>query len=334
MPTYTSPTQRKANKTSANSHRQHSKKSAPTRQLVDNRSASIQQKKQIQTAKKNLPDSKAAVQLSRYRFSGTGWDFVSGTTADTDAFGLPTGTPAVGTMYDANTGAYFDPEQTLDLVGQSTGKLRHKRHQTAYGAHDERSTSSRQGPHNVAAITGGVSLEAGENNGRSIMEVLGSSLAPRPGQARHLRNERLRQKGGRGIKAKDSKKRKRYDKRYEKEWNIAMDTSLPPAKRRKATHKLIEATPAATYRIAEGVASSADMAGKGESRKRAVKDIKASRGLKRNQALPSGLKTVDANGASSKGVKKDTQKRMRAFTRFAYMEQLSDESCDSSDEEL
>ncbi len=66
----------------------------------------------------------------------------------------------------------------------------------------------------------------------------------------------------------------------------------------KAIEKLLEMVPTQTYKWKEGVATSAEMAGKGERRNKSVQDLIRFSKMRKGDAIPLDAETVDTSSLS------------------------------------
>jgi hypothetical protein len=187
------------------------------------------------------------------------------------------------------------------MVRSSTGKLRHKRYPTAYGAFNKARKTGQQGPHTTAHIATSSALEVARLGGTSFSVLLNSAIVPRPRQVNRYVREGLRDED----RYKQEKSRvKKFVKQYQ--------TLYTKAKKgdKIAIEKLIEKNPVATYGWDRGKVSSKEISGKGERRTTAIDDFES---YQEGESI-SNLKTVD----TTSGFSDSTEHRYDQLSRLTY----------------
>ncbi|MCA6924663.1 hypothetical protein [Pectobacterium versatile] len=179
----------------------------------------------------------------------------------------------------------------LKKVAKSKGALKHKRARTTY-SYLNKSGKKGQGPHTSSHVGTAVALETAGLRGRDLGDVLNSKLVPRPRQITWLINQGLKKSGAQGNNASLRKKKTALLMLYRKLYRDAEGGD------KRAIGKLMELAPTQTYKWKEGIATAAEMAGKGERRNVAADDIEKFYSMKKGDAIPKGSKTVDAASLS------------------------------------
>ena len=244
------------------------------------------------------------IQRTKWRHDGTAWRWAGASSSDTDPHPRPDiryPHAVAGDTYDQQTGAYSSPmRESLETVAASSGPLGFydRRSTTAYG-YFNLSGKKRQGPHTLSHIGKRVMLSAAVDAGRDPEELIGSRAAPRPRVANRKIRKAL-QARGKSWKEQTRSARTRYLKQYRKKWDQSRDQSKSVSKRLNALRSLMELNPATVYNIGSGQTSSSEIAGKGESRSvaaRELSDLLSTTG-ELSASSVSGMSSIDLSGAT------------------------------------
>ncbi len=215
--------------------------------------------------------------------------------------------------------AVNDKDQISKILQQSC-KLSHRRYPTAYGTMVQ---SGRQGPHIIAHVTTSLAIEAAKMNSRSPVKTLNSRLIPRPNQAQ----AQLRSIDRSSNQLNDPERRKKrfnFRKRYTKLYEEASAGNTTSAE------KLLEYAPGQVYSLSAPAMPSM-MAGKGETRQVAAKDIKNWANYPGHGEFP--ISTTMDSSTLNKKERIKANKRARQLGKFATSASpLSEDSSTSSDE--
>jgi hypothetical protein len=152
----------------------------------------------------------------------------------------------------------------------------------------------KQGPHVIADVTLNqvVDMRQKKSGSQGVKDLLGTGFAPSPevvkammGHEKQLKNA---DKGHDLTETHSKAFLDKYEKKYKKAFATPLDDSVALQRR---VRTLMNMQPTATYAWGLGRATSAEMAGKGESTKVALEDMEAV--SKRGSAAFGSLTTVD-----------------------------------------
>jgi hypothetical protein len=214
-----------------------------------------------------------------------------------------------------------DAPDEYKKVASSSGNLGHKRQKTAFGYVNAKKNNRLQGPHTVAHITTSSALAIGEKKGYDTLKLLGTKVAPRPRVANKILKAEV-QSGGRLTDTREQ--RTKYLRKYQDLYSIANNPQVNKDKRVKAMKELIELSPTGTYGLDTGVVTPANMAGKGERRTGAVRDLLEGKSMKKGNPIPLGVTTFDGGTSSTNTVHgRAANDRFRQISQYAAGEPLS-----------
>jgi hypothetical protein len=151
-----------------------------------------------------------------------------------------------------------------------------------------------QGPHVIADVTLDqvVKMRKRDGGAQGVKDLLGTGFAPHPDVVKEMMGHEKRLKNAdKGHDLTETHSKAFLDK-YEKKYDTAFKTSVTDAKDlKRRVRTLMNMQPTATYAWGLGVATKAEIVGKGESKTAALADMEAL--SKRGATAKASLTTVD-----------------------------------------
>ena len=218
-----------------------------------------------------------------------------------------------------------DLNKVLESLGKSKGPLGFYDHRATTG-YAHASGKRRQGPHTLGHITKRVAMAAAVKAGLDPMALVGSSAMPRPRVMNKMLRDRLRVRND--WKVKTRVLRTKYLKAYQRHWVAAQKKTGTPAGL-SALRQGMELNPATVYNIGSGKTTAAEIAGKGENRRKAERDVRRLLAKKGRLKSAAGLETMDLGGATSRE-KRDALRMTGAIKTLLRGEDVASDSGESS----
>lgn len=282
--------------------------------------------------------ARGPIQRTSWAHDGTSWNVVATATTDKDVHPQPHvkyPNANLGDTYDQQTGVYTSPmSQQLSQLGSSSGGMGFydSRATTAYG-YTNTSGKKRAGPHTMAHVSKRVAMAAGVNVGRDPFALIGSSALPRPRRLNRMLRQRMRDAKRHKWDKKTRKMRTKLLRQYKRKFRDMQNPKKSKKARLSALRSAMELNPATVYNVGSGTTTSAQIAGKGESRKQGAKDWQALLDNSNPSVMPT-LHTMDLSGATPRE-KTEAQSMVGSISSWLKTGQVDeDDGSSESDSEV